>query len=312
MGGSSGGWNKPPRTREVARRVAAETARSSAAAGYATQVNACLSDELKGCNDRNIDAVKTHLATLEGAISKDVEAGELNLLFGGSVRKHTFVDGLSDVDVLAIVSDSSLAGLSAGELLDAFTARIRTRLPLTEVKAGALAVSVKFSDGIEIQLLPAQRTATGIRIKVPGDDEWSNVVRPDRFARKLTEVNQSCGCNVVPVVKLFKSLQGNFPKANRLSGYHVESLAIEAFRSYDGARSLKDMFVHFCAQVAERVRTPIRETTGQSRHVDDKLGDANSSDRVRIATAVGRVLQRLRDADAAGDAEVWKREFNGE
>lgn len=312
MSGSGGGWYKAPRTRETARLVAAEAARSSAATGYATQVNAWLSDELKGCNDRDVDAVTKHLATLEGAISKDVEAGELDLLFGGSVRKHTFVDGLSDIDVLAVVSDSSLAGLSPSELLDAFAARIRTRLPFTEVKAGVLAVSVKFSDGIEIQLLPAQRTATGIRIKAPSEDAWSNVVRPDNFARKLTEVNQACGRNVVPVVKLYKSLQGAFPKMNQLSGYHVESLAIEAFRSYDGSRALKNMFLHLCTQVAERVLAPIRETTGQSLHVDDKLGVANSADRVRISNAVARVMQRLRAADAAGDVGAWSCEFDGE
>jgi len=312
MGTRDGDFVKAPRLQRSTTAVGAEASRVSEASTFNATVNGRLSEALKACNGRDVAAVSKHIETLEGAIGKDVEAGRVGLSFGGSVRKHTFVDGLSDVDLLAIVSDSSLADASPKDLLEGFAARIRARLPFTEVKVGALAITVKFADGVEIQLLPAQRTATGIRIKVPFEDEWSNVVRPDRFARKLTEVNQACSRNVVPVIKLYKALQSQFPKPNQLSGYHVESLAIEAFRDYSGGRNLKDMFLHFCEQVSERVLAPIRETTGQSLHVDDKLGAEGSDDRVRISAAVERLVGRLRAAEDRGDAEAWRREFDGE
>lgn len=315
MSSSGGDWYKEPRGRLAARaaQVTANATDASVTATHNAAVNELLADELKACNGRDAGAAATHMENLRDAISKLVEDGQLQLLFGGSVRKYTFVNGLSDVDLLVVLNDTSLADKSPDEVLAAFAERIRQRLgDRTPVKVGALAITVTYADGIEIQLLPALRTATGLRIKDPSTGDWSNVVRPQKFAQKLTAVNQDCGGNVVPVIKLYKSLQSNFVKSNQLGGYHVESLAIEAFKEYGGPRSLKAMLLHFCDSVASRVLRPIEDRTGQSLHLDDKLGAANSVERVRIAQHVADVAARLRAADVAGDAEVWRRFFDGE
>jgi hypothetical protein len=59
-------------------------------------------------------------------------------------------------------------------------------LPNTDATAGKLALTVKFSDGYEIQVLPALATKTGIRIAAADGNEWSNVIKPEKFARELT------------------------------------------------------------------------------------------------------------------------------
>ena len=123
--------------------------------------------------------------------------------------------------------------------------RIKARLPGVDVKAGKLAVTVKYHDGTELQLLPSLRTETGVRVAAADGSGWSNVVRPQEFAKKLTAVNQACGQKAVPVIKLFKGLQVSLPATNQLKGYHVESLAIEAFKNYTGRQTYKDMLVHF-------------------------------------------------------------------
>ena len=53
----------------------------------------------------------------------------------------------------------------------------------------SLAVTVSYSDGTEIQILPAIRTNTGgVRIAQPGSNRrWSNVARPDDFAREARQ-----------------------------------------------------------------------------------------------------------------------------
>lgn len=244
-----------------------------------------------------MDAIQKHVETLQRAIEKEID-GETSILFGGSVKKHTYVDGLSDVDILVVVNESSLADRSPPAVLRYFEERIKARLPDTEVKAGDLAVTVKYADGTELQLLPALRTQTGLRIASADGSGWSNVVRPQEFAKKLTDVNQACGRKVIPVVKLFKGLQASLPATTQVKGYHVESLAIEAFRNYTGRQTYKDLLLHFIRSAAQRVLSPVNDTTGQSLHVDDYLGATSSADRTRVSKALDRLANRIATADS--------------
>lgn len=259
------------------------------------EINGCLRDQLRDYNARNVEAIRRHLRGLRDAL----ELGDddvISTLFGGSVSKHTYVAGLSDVDVLAIVNDSSLAGRPPTDAISLMKRRITQRMPLTTVTTGDLAVTVKYSDGTEMQLLPAIRTKSGVRIADPGTNTWSNVVHPARFAQKLTQINQRNDGKVIPTIKLAKGLIAHTVRSDRdrISGYHVESLAIEAFRNYRGSYDLKSMLRHFNDFASRAALQPIRDPTGQSRHVDDYMGPANSARRQR-ASDLFRQMQRSLD-----------------
>ena len=68
---------------------------------------------------------------------------------------------------------------------------IKQRFQKNRVRAGNLAVTVEYADGHELQVLPAIRTKSGYRIADPAHNKWSGVLHPERFAQKLTQVNQS-------------------------------------------------------------------------------------------------------------------------
>lgn len=295
MGGSGGGGWYP--SMSVASELEKAVSDAATSAEYEAEANAFLQDLLASYNSRDVEAIQKHVETLQGAIEREID-GETSTLFGGSVKKHTYVDGLSDVDVLVVVNDSSLADRSPQAVLRYFAERIKARLPDTEIKTGELAITVKYADGVELQLLPAVRTQTGVRIASADGSGWSNVVRPQEFAKKLTDVNQACGRRVVPVVKLFKGLQTALPATSQIKGYHVESLAIEAFEGYTGRQTYKDMLLHFVRTAAQRVLSPINDTTGQSLHVDDYLGSTSSADRTRVSKALDRLANRLATAES--------------
>ena len=292
MGGSRGGgygnWNR--------RRVQAPT--------WEQEINTCLKDLLQAINQRDAQATRTHLRTLREALELR-EDDVISTLFGGSVSKHTAVNGLSDVDVLFMINDSSLVGRRPSAALEEMASRIQQRLPNTQVSAGDMAVTVKFSDGIEIQVLPAIRTGSGVRVADPASNQWSNVVHPDRFARKLTQVNQANGGNVIPTIKLAKAMAAHMIRSDRdhISGYHMESLAIEAFRSYQGPTDHRSMLRHFLDHSSRTVLQPIADPTGQSRHVDDYLGQANSQQRQRAANSFRGMLQRFDSTETRRDIE---------
>lgn len=284
-------------------------AERASASNYDANANAYLQELLSDYNSRDTDAIRKHIETLKRAVEKDIE-GEIETLFGGSVRKHTYVDGLSDVDVLMVVNRSSLASATPSEALRYLEQRITERLGSAgvKVKAGDLAVTIRYADDAEIQVLPALKTATGVRIATT-TGRWSSVVRPQEFAKKLTAVNKAQNGWVVPVIKLFKGLQLRLPQNDQLKGYHIESLAIEAFRSYSERQTPKDMLRHFVEFASTRIQQPVQDTTGQSLHVDDYLGVPGSASRQRIALALGRLAKRLENAEKRSSLDDLKSSF---
>lgn len=302
--GRSGGYSKGSGGMSLAdlyARASAATDQSE----YDAEVNQLIQDMLKDFNNRDVVGINKHLDTIEQAISNQIE-GTVRLLFGGSVHKHTYVNGLSDVDVLVCINDTSLAGKSPREILTYFAGVLKQRLPNTEIGVGNLAVTVTFSDGHQIQLLPAVKTAQGFKIAEPGGDNWSNVISPQRFAQKLTSVNQSQNGRVVPVIKIIKAMNEHLPKELRLSGYHIESLAIEAFEKYKGDMTHKAMIQHFWREAVRLVLAPINDHTGQSIHVDDALGRAGSEQRTRLSHVIQQVATNLDRYDEQRSVENWQ------
>ena len=307
MGGSSGGVFGGDYTPEKYKKIIRESREQTQDRQFESQVNGMIG-ELLAEYQRNTDATTEHLSEIKEIIEEDI-GGTLELRFGGSVSKHTYVEGLSDVDVLVIIDKSELTGASPEDVLS----YIRTKLEgknfknVEDIRTGYLAVTVKFKDGEEIQLLPAVKKYEGYKIPGQNGQNWSNVIRPDKFASKLTQINQDNGGKVVPVVKLAKDIISRLPKDQQLSGYHVESLAIEVFKNYSGPNTNKAMLRYFFENSKDLVKSPIKDRTNQSIHVDDYLGNEKSQKRMRMSYSIDRISRKMKNADEVGSIEEWEK-----
>ncbi len=268
------------------------------------ETNGYLRDKLRDYNQRDTEAINRHIRGLRDALTRtghDV----LPTRFGGSISRFTYVDGLSDVDVLLTVNDSSLSGQAPKAVIQKMAEMIQQRLPKTKVSSGDLAVTVKYSDNHEIQVLPAIRTKAGIRIANPSRNQWSGVLHPERFAQKLTKVNRANQGQVIPAIKLTKALAHHLIRSDRdkITGYHIESLAIDAFKNYRGATDLKSMLNHLSDYSSKAVHQPIKDSTGQSRYVDDYMGHQDSAARQRAASNFRRMRDSLNQCTSQGDLD---------
>lgn len=243
---------------------------------------------------RNTDATRRHI---EGLCTILRQEGDdvVQTMFGGSVRRGTYVNGLSDIDVLLIVNQSSLVNQPPADVLEYVKSVINQRMSHNSVASGDLAVTVGYADGSEIQILPAIRTRGGVRIAEPGNTRWSKVLQPERFAEELRRVNQARHGRVVPTIKLAKALADCYIRrpSRKIAGYHIESLAIEAFRDYKGPLDSKTMLRHLFGNSIRAVLTPIADSTGQSSYVDEYLGPANSRRRRRVSIYFGQIRAKI-------------------
>ena len=262
-----------------------------------TKVSDVLQEKLKQINAHDYDAIDRHKRTIEDKLKNEFEVEDLR--FGGSHSTHTDVKGRSDVDMLADLGDFE-SSKSSNQVIKDFANAIQERLPDTKVSSGVMAVTVEFSDGLTVQVLPTFRYRDGYRIPDPSGKGWI-LTYPKGFAQELTSINQKQSRQVVPTIKLVKSIcDANNIKA---SSYHVSNLALNAFKGYLGDKILPKMLQHFFNKAKTLCTKPISDPSGQTKYVD---GDLSKSDRVRMAKAFAQMEAQINEALESTSLEKWK------
>lgn len=273
-----------------------------------SDVNAYLQTFLIGLNDRNPEKAQAYLDEIASALKQEHEIEKF--LFGGSVAKHTYVDGLSDVDALVILSPKDFLDEAPKEVLATFLQTLRAELPQDEVVSmdkGNLAVTVAHKDGTEIQLLPALRHEKDISISNADGTDW-RPINPKAFYRELTKANGKLNQLLVPTIKLMKSILSGLPDDIRPINYHIESLAVDGTKRYRGPMTIKALLPFAFKAASARVLRPIADITNQSRNVDDNLGKANSEQRVKLSHTLAGIARRM---NAAPSLDRWKEIIEG-
>ena len=131
------------------------------------------------------------------------------------------------------------------------------------------------------------------------------MIHPERFAQKLTQVNQANRGQVIPAVKLTKALSHRLIRSDRdkITGHHIESLAVEAFKNYRGPTDLKSMVSHLTDYSSTAVQQPIKDSTDQSRYVDDYMGGQGSAARQRAAASFKRMRDSINNCKSQADID---------
>lgn len=309
MGGSGGGGPFGKRTPEQFRNLVRKSEDKTIEAAFEAELSRTLAELLGRFNGRDTSLVNDRLDEIKSTMQEAID-GSFDQLYGGSVAKHTYVDGLSDVDSLMVISGSDLEKSTPQSVLARMEQIIRKGLKeRASIEHGRMAVTITYPDGMVIQLLPTIRMADG-QFRVPSSrrDGWSNI-DPIAFRDALTRCNQECGGKLVPTIKLAKAINGQLPATAQLSGYHMESLGIAAFKDYQGEKTTSAMLPAFFECARDLVLSPIRDSTGQSVHVDSYLGPPNSDARAAISHVMGRIARRMRNATAAGSGAQWRAIF---
>ena len=123
------------------------------------------------------------------------------------------------------------------------------------------------------------------------------------------KINKAVDSKLVPCIKLAKAINATLPEKRRLTGYHIESLAIKIFKNYSSEKTHKLMLQHFFEEATNHVKKPITDSSGQSVHVDEYLGSQNSIERRILSNSLNRIARRMKNADGARSLSMWQELF---
>lgn len=300
MGGSGSRYIPEPNLDQL-RSLIDETLQRTESLSTESEINLELRNILSNFNTRDVNEVHSVLDQVKEICSElDFE----KLLFGGSVAKHTYVDGVSDVDALVVMDSSENA--SPDKLLDMLHNKLK-QLPF-QLRKGTMAVTITTDSGLEIQLVPCYSSGDNFKISNESGSQWRDV-NIKKFQSKLTEENKRLNRALVPCIKLVKALNDTLSEESQLSGYHIETLALKAVKRYDGPCTYKALTQHIVDKTSKLVLSPVKDPTGQSKEVDSNLGDANSVSRRMISQAFSDLGQSLASADTPSK---WREIIKGD
>lgn len=305
-GGAFSGYD-PIRLRQEIREAELEQAKTE----FVPKLQELLDGYLASVNSRDSEGVQSKLSAIKHHLGDELELSA-DILFGGSVAKHTYVDGLSDVDALFVMRGADATEQNPDKLLDRMARVLKERLSsigAASVKRGSIAITLEYSDGTELQIIPAGKIGNKLCVPSWSAKGWSKI-DPEGFKNKLTKVNQKCGNKLVPTIKLVKAINATLPAAQQLSGYHIEALAVAAFKDYKGPHVSYQMLPEFFRRAKDLVKSPLRDSSNQSLHVDEYLGAKDSPERRQSSHVLDRIARRMENATAARSMTLWRAFFD--
>lgn len=300
MAGGGGGYI--PRSSKSLRTIFEEAKNNANKERLDGDVNQLMRDLLSSYQ-RDSESIQQHMQEIENVLQ---EVGDLEkFMFGGSVAKHTYVEGLSDVDAVVLVNKDDFKDENPKSILNQFTNSLRNRLTaknVDKVEKGNLSVTITFRDKTEIQILPAIRVGKRIAISDETGEKW-NDINPKIFQQKLSLANERLNSNLIPTIRLMKTINSKLPKQKQMEGIHIEALTLECLKNYRGSKTPKAMLLYVLDTSSKRVLKPISDISGQTKNVDSGLGTSNSVKRKAIADSLSSISRRL---NAATTVNQWK------
>lgn len=267
------------------------------------------------------EAIARHRESVEACLESALDLIRIRLI--GSVRRGTEVRGSSDLDLLVVLSRSSVqrggAWLTSTTVLNRVRRALEDRFPNTEIGRDGQAVVVSFGDGERsIDVVPGVacgRAADNYRLyKIPdGRDDWMPT-SPGLHHRYITDADErSRGKlrNVARLVKLWRKC--------RTPAVPVRSFHIELLLAYSGicvgAKSYGECLRDFFALVEDRGCASLLDPLGVSGRIRGASTKALAADVVRSVAFAAKHAAKALNAewwdDGTEAARQWDIVFNG-
>jgi hypothetical protein len=140
---------------------------------------------------------------------REIESKTANSLQVGSIGRHTAIEGISDLDMLYMMTNDTWDRFKENrqsDLLQEVKNAIKTRYPNTEASGNGQVVTVKFSDGMDVEVLPAFEQDDG-SFKFPDTNDGGSwrITKPREEIQAVAKLNDKKNGNVRDLCRMVRA-----------------------------------------------------------------------------------------------------------
>lgn len=220
----------------------------------------------------------------------------------GSAEKDTFNEGISDIDLRAVTDNGTLLGLPPRVAKKLILKQIASIDEKTKPRLGHQTVTIS-KKGHDYQIIPVVKSK-GTTYVPSEDGRYWKAVDLHAFDRELHKLNKRTGGRFCEAVRFVKILSNQYmPKQFRLSGYHIETMALEILRNCPSSMDRTKMVDTILNSIPSRVRYYSPDITGETKAVDHDLGSSYNNNRKYISKHYRNLRDIFRQCRQTGDMD---------
>lgn len=229
------------------------------------------------------------------------------LLTIGSFARGTDIAGESDVDLFAVFRREAVTWggslKSSTTVLDNVRAALGDRLPSTTIYKDVHAIVVKFSSGVQVDVVPAFFEGMSQDNRFPtygmpdGNGGWMRV-SPDAHEAYIAAADAQASGKLRGTARLMKYWRSRRPTAVSLTSFHIEMvLAQEGICS--GVKTYAECFTELLMKLAARNCSALRDPLGIAGYIPAVKAPS------MLARTVDSVANSRNHAKDAQANDVW-------
>jgi hypothetical protein len=237
----------------------------------------------------DIDKVRMNTERIGRAVTHAC-GHQTQVMISGSLPKGTFVKGISDIDLLAIRKARTFTCISPRQLRHSILEALYAGISPARVTEDRFAAKVD-APPLSIHIVPCVYALSQVGFPV-SECEWTPI-RPHIFAARLYRRNEHLRGKLTTAIRLAKVILNNLGHYPRVSGCHIEALALMATARIVSHHDILSILSSILSFSARRIVEPTRDVTLQTRHVDAHLGKAFSQERRSLAAQIATVAEAI-------------------
>ena len=190
---------------------------------------------------KNGESISRRCKAITGRLNtdfRDTGSETANSFYVGSYGRNTAIDGISDVDMLFVLSYSTYehyngySGNGQSALLQAVRNSLRKTYSTSHIGADGQVIAIRFDDGITFEVVPGFVNKGG-SYTFPdsnGGGSWKTT-NPKPEIEAIRTRNSACGNNLVPLCRMMRAwkLEWNVP----MGGLLIDTLAFQFIGTWE-------------------------------------------------------------------------------
>jgi len=246
-----------------------------------------LKRSLGGQNKKEIYLVQKRINKIDKILKKNFK---IELILSGSVTKHTYVHGLSDIDILVNLREESPKSINPKMVQERIKNILKTDF---KTENDLEAINILVDKKIKIQLVPVILKDKDIFFPSKGGKKWIKIL-PQRFSNQLKKRDDKLCKKLSTLIRIIKIINvEEIASKNRLKNHHIEVLAYLYSLKNPGEENILNWLHDFFLYAKDRVKEKVRDTSNQFTFVDNYLGKPKNKRRKEVSKNLEEVSNWL-------------------